>query len=244
MFCKNCGNQVPEGVAFCAACGTPVTAAPAAAAPAYAAAAAPAAAPAAPKSDKSALIKLIAVIAAAAIVLGLLIALLGGGSAKSVAKKYVKAEIEGDMKAAYSLMVGKMQKYVENEVYDDYEDELFEYMEEACDEEDINVKINNWNQYYKAYKKLTKAEMNEQYGKGYKVTIEVRDIEDIRNSELEEIQEGYDDDDLEDYVNPDKIKKGKKVTVKVIIDGKEDTTTEDVVVYVVKYKGKWKVADI
>ena len=25
MFCKNCGNQVPDGVAFCAACGTPLT---------------------------------------------------------------------------------------------------------------------------------------------------------------------------------------------------------------------------
>lgn len=196
------------------------------------------------KTDKKALIKLIAIIAAAAIVLGLMIALLAGSSAKSVAKKYVKAQIEGDTKAMYSLMVGKMQKYVENEVWDDYEDEMFEYMEEACDEEDIDVKIKNWNQYYKASKKLHKAQLNEQYGKGYKVTIEIREIEDLRNSELEEIQEGYDDEDLEDYVNPDKIKKGKKVTVKVIIDGKEDTTTKDVEVYVVKYGGSWKVADM
>lgn len=264
MFCKNCGNQIPDGVAFCAACGTPVSAAPAApAAPEVNYGYAPVApvAPAAPagnfftrlwagilafvasaKTDKKALIKLIAIIAAAAIVLGLMIALLAGSSAKSVAKKYVKAQIEGDRKAMYSLMVGKMQKYVENEVYDDSEDEMFDYMEEACDEEDIDVKVNNWNQYYKAAKKLNKARLNEEFGKGYKLTIEIREVENLRPSELEEIQEGYDDEDMEDYVNPDKIKKGKKITVKVIIDGKESTEADDVVVYVVKYGGSWKVA--
>lgn len=273
MFCKNCGNQIPDGVAFCAACGTPVTAAPAApvapVAPeaAYGYAAAAPAAPAAPagnafvafftrlwagikafvlsaKTDKNALIKLIAIICAAVIVLGLMIALLAGSSAKSVAKKYVKAQIEGDRKAMYGLMVGKMQKYMENEVWDDNEDEMFDYMEEACDEEDIDVKINNWNQYYKAAKKLNKAHLNEEFGKGYNVTIEIREVENLRPSELEEIQEGYDDEDLEDYVNPDKIKKGKKITVKVIIDGKESTEAEDVVVYVVKYGSSWKVASM
>ena len=28
MFCKNCGSQLPDGVAFCTACGTPVPVAP------------------------------------------------------------------------------------------------------------------------------------------------------------------------------------------------------------------------
>ena len=40
MFCKNCGSQVPDGIAFCAVCGTPVAGAEAA--PAAAEAAAPA----------------------------------------------------------------------------------------------------------------------------------------------------------------------------------------------------------
>lgn len=237
MFCKNCGNQIPDGVAFCAACGTAV--APAAPA-AEAAPAAPVAA--APKNNNT--IKLIAIVAVVAIVLGLLVGLLGGGSAKSVAKKYVEAQINGDTKAMYDLMAGKMQKYVEEEVMDDYKDEIFDYMEEQCDEMDIKAKVNNFNQYYAASKKLNAAQMKEQYGKGYKVKIEVREVENMRSSELEELQDAYDSDELEDYVNADKIKKGKIVTVKVIIDGKEDTTTEDVTVYVVKYKGKWKVADM
>lgn len=233
MFCKNCGNQIPDGVAFCAACGT-------AAAPA----AAPAAAAAAPKADKSGLIKLIAIVAAIAIVLGLFISLLGGGNPKSIAKKYVEASIEGDIKAQYGMMVGKMQKYVEEELMDDYKDEAFDYMEEQCDELDVKAKVNNFNQYYAASKKVAAAKMKEQYGKGYKVKIEVREVEEMRSSELEEVQEFYDNDEMEDFVNADKIKKGKIVTVKVIIDGKEDTQTYDRTVCVVKYKGKWKVADM
>lgn len=241
MFCKNCGNQIPDGVAFCAACGTAAAAEAPAAAPAPAANPAQAAV-AAIKSNST--VKLIAIVAAVAIVLGLFIGLLGGSNPKSVAKKYVEASINGDVKAQYSLMVGKMQKYIEKEVMDDYKDEAFDMMEERCEEADIDVKINNFNQYYKASKKLTKANLVEQYGKGYKVKIEVREVEDMRSSELEEIQDGYDVDELEDYVKANKIKKGKIVTVKVIIDGKEDTQTFDRTVYVVKYKGQWKVADM
>lgn len=240
MFCKNCGNQVPDGVAFCAACGTPVVAAPAAAAPVYAA---PAAAPAAPLGDKSKLVKLVAIIAAVAVVLGLFIALLGGGSPKSVAKKYVKAELEGDMKAAFSVMAGKMQKCYEKELMDEYKDEMFEMMEEQCDELDIKANIKNFNQYYKAVKKVTKAEMNEEFGKGYKVKIKIRSVDDLRSSEIEAIQEVYDNEMYEDYINADKIKKGKKVTVAVIIEGKESDDTDEIEVYVVKYKGKWKVVN-
>lgn len=237
MFCKNCGTEVQEGVSFCANCGTPVTAeAPVAAAPE-----APAAAP---KSVNSNLIRLIALAAAAVILIVGFVAILGGNSAKAVAKKYVKAQIEGDVKAAYGLMVGKMQKYVEEEVFDEYEDEMFDAMEEQCEEYDIKAKINNFNQYYSAAKKVNAAQMKEQYGKNYKVTIEIRDIENMRSSELEEIQEGYEDEDLEDYVKARKIKKGKIVTVKIIIDGKEDTQAYDKEIYVVKYGGQWKVADM
>ena len=238
MFCKNCGNQVPDGVAFCAACGTPVAAAPAPA-PVYAAPEVPAA----PQSDKSKLIKLVAIIAAVAVVLGLFIALLGGGSPKSVAKKYVEAELEGDMKAAFSVMAGKMQKCYEKEFMSEYKDEMFEMMEEQCEELDIKANIKNFNQYYKAAKKVTKAEMNEEYGKGYKVKIKIREVDDLRSSEIEAIQDMYDNEMYEDYIDANKIKKGKKVTVAVIIEGKESDDTEEIEVCVVKYKGKWKVIE-
>ncbi|MBR3778288.1 MAG: zinc-ribbon domain-containing protein [Clostridia bacterium] len=234
MFCKNCGNQIPEGVAFCAACGT---------------AAAPAAAPAAavaPKADKSGLIKLIAIVAAVAIVLGLLISLLGGGSPKSVAKDYIKASFEGDYKELYSLMPGKYQKYVEKELYDDddIQERLFENAEKEADELDIKVKVKNFNQFYNAQKKIAKAENKEVYGKNYKISVKVIDVKDMRSSELEAIQDRYDTDNFEDYVKADKIKKGKKVYVSVIIDGNEDNNSYVNAVYVVKYGGKWKVSHV
>lgn len=236
MFCKNCGSQVPEGIAFCAACGTPVAGAPAAAAPV-------AAAPAAPKANNSNLIKLIAVIAAAAIVLGLFIGLLGGGSPKSVAKKYILASLEGDTKAMLELRPGKMVKYFEEEAMEDDDDQeaLFEYYEEYADELDVDVKINNFNQYYKACKKIGKASNEEAYGKGYKFSVKVVDVKDMRNSDLEDIQDSFDTDEYEDYINPDKIKKGKKVYVKVTIDSDEAPESYIVTVKCVKYGGKWTV---
>lgn len=238
MFCKNCGNQVPDGVAFCAACGTAVAAAPAAAPAANPAQAAVAAV----KGNKT--VKLIAIVAVVAIVLGLIVGLLGGGNAKSVAKDYVKASLEGDLKEVYSLMPGKMQKYLEKEVYDDDEiqDQMFEGIEEQADELDINVKVKNFNQYYAATKKIAKAENKEAYGKNYKISIKVLETKDMRSSDLEAIQDRYDTDDFEDYINADKIKKGKKVYVSVIIDGNEDNDSYVRTVYVVKYKGQWKVA--
>lgn len=245
MFCKNCGAQVPEGVAFCASCGTPVATAPVAAAPVAAApvAANPAqAAVAAVKNNGT--IKLIAIVAAVAIVLGLLFSLLGGDSAKSVAKKYIKAEIEGDLKAQMSLCVGKMQKMFEKETDDDMVDLMFEGLEEQADELDIKAKVNNFNQFYNVGKKVTKAQNKETYGKNFKVTVEVRKVKDMRNKDIDAIQDAYDNDAYEDYVNVDKIKKGKIVTVKVIIDGKEDSVAYDRDVQVVKYKGQWKVVDI
>lgn len=236
MFCKNCGSQVPEGIAFCAACGTPVAGAPAAAAPAAAA----------PKADKSGLIKLVAIIAVIAVVLGLFIGLLGGSSPKSVAKKYVMASLEGDLKTQLNLQPGKYQKYYEEELYGDDDDaeKMFEYAEEYADELDVKVKIKNFNQYYKAMKKITKAEDEESLGKGYKYSVKVVEVKDMRNSDLEAIQDRYDNDEMEDYINPDKIKKGKKVYVKVDIDSDEAPDSYILTVYCVKYGGQWKVASV
>lgn len=250
MFCKNCGSQVPDGMAFCAACGTPVPAA----APAEAPAAAPAEAPAANPiesvkkmaGDKNGLIKLIAILAAVAIVIGLAVGLLAGGGAKGAAKKYLEASDKGDLKKIYSLSVGKYQKYIEEEVYkkDEAQEQLFESTEKAADELNIDVKVNNFSQYYKAKKKIAKANNEENYGKSYSLSIKVVDVKDMRNSELEAIQERYDNEAMEDYINPDKIKKGKKVYVRVFADGDKDTDSQIVTVYVVKYGSQWKVVTI
>lgn len=92
-FCHNCGNELPEGAAFCGVCGAPVSAAPQApvveaptapvfdepAAPVYETPVQEPVAPA-PKSKKPLIIAGIA--AAAVVVLVLLFALLGGSKPK------------------------------------------------------------------------------------------------------------------------------------------------------------------
>lgn len=87
MFCKNCGQQVPDGTAFCPSCGTKVEA-PAAAAPA-------ASAPAA--SAKSKLpVKLPVLIGAAAVVVlvvVIVVAALVSGGARGTLKKYLKTQL-------------------------------------------------------------------------------------------------------------------------------------------------------
>lgn len=269
MFCKNCGNQVPDGVAFCAACGTPVPVAapvqPAEAAYGYAPVA-PAAAPAAPanpsffavlwakirgfisfiataKTDKKALIALIAVIAAAATVITIIGGvLISGNSAKGVATKYVKAYLDGDIQKQLSLTAGKAKACFEANWED--EDDLFEVMEKDCDDADVDVSINNFKQFYKAGKKYTKAEKLETYKKILTTKVAVRKVEKMSNKELDAIRELVDDDSCEDYINPDKIKDGQFVVVKVYIDGKEHSFAGDVVVPVVKYGGSWKVLDV
>ena len=242
MFCKNCGSQVPDGMAFCAACGTPVPAAAPAEAPAAAPAANPIESVKKMAGDKQGLIKLIAILAAVAIVIGLAVGLLAGGGAKKVAKKYVAAQLESDMKAQFSLEAGKMRDLYEKECEDD--DDRFEAMEERCDEEDIDVKIKNYNQYYKAAKKLNEASMKEKYGKKYDVEIEVREVIDMKEKVVDAYRTLLENDACEDYIDADKIKKGKFVVVKVIVDGSESTDTEDVIVPVFKYKGSWKVINL
>ncbi|MBR3778287.1 MAG: hypothetical protein IKL13_01005 [Clostridia bacterium] len=187
-------------------------------------------------------VKLIAIGTAVVLLLGLVLILLGGGTPKSAAKKYVRAQIEGDAKAMYRVMAGKMQKYNEA-LFEDGKEEMFSATEEACKEMGIQVDIRNFNQYYKAGKQLSAAQLEDQYGKGYKLTVKVREIEDMSMADLKRMQERCTEEDLADYIRADKIKKGKCAIVDVIIEGTKETTTQNVRVYVVKYKGKWKVAN-
>lgn len=126
--------------------------------------------------DKGVSVKLIAIGTAVVLLLVLVLILLGGGTPKSAAKKYVRAQIEGDAKAMYRVMAGKMQKYNEA-LFEDGKEEMFSATEEACKEMDIQVDIRNFNQYYKAGKQLSAAQLEDQYGKGYKLTVKVRESE-------------------------------------------------------------------
>ena len=236
MFCKNCGSQVPDGIAFCAACGTPV---PGAAAPA--AVAAPAAAVAAPKKSKNNMIVLIAIIAAVAVLAGAVILIFSGGGAEGVAVDYVEAYLEGDIEKMLDLTAGEAQAFFE-ESWED-EDVLFEVLELNCEDaeaEGVN-NINDFKTAYDAYAKMQEAEDKEYYKEILTTKVDVRLTEAMSDKELKAICEIVDDDSCEDFINPDLITEGQFVVVKVYVDGEKESDAWDAVVPVVKYDGSWKV---
>ena len=192
--------------------------------------------------NKKRCVRLIAIVSAAVIlVTALLVILLGAGNPKTVAKKFVQAQLEGDALAMYRVMAGDMQQYNE-QLHKDDKEEMFTQTEEACAELGIEVTIDDFKQYYKAGRQLQTARWQDQYGADYKVTVKVREIEDMSAAALQEIQTRCGEADLAEYIRADKIKAGKYVVVDVIIEGDNETTTQNVRVYVVKYKSKWKVA--
>ena len=192
--------------------------------------------------NKKKSVRLIAIISAAVIlVTALLVILLGAGNPKTVAKRFVQAQLESDARAMYRVMAGDMQQYNE-ELHKDDKEEMFSQTEEACAELGIDVEINNFKQYYAAGRDLQAARWQDQYGEKYKVTVQVREIEDVSAAALLEIQARCSEADLAEYIRADKIKEGKYAVVDVTIEGDNETTTQNVRVCVVKYKGKWKVA--
>ena len=164
-------------------------------------------------------------------------------SAESAAESYVKATIEGDTKTLLSLMLGDYQAYFEEEVYGDKKDRnsLFEVYEEYAEELDLDVTIEDWNDYYSALKKIAAAQNEEEYGEGYSISYRVVETKKIRSSDLEDIQDKYDTDAYEDYIDVDLIEEGKKVYVRIFIDSDDSPEAYIYTVYVVKYDGKWKV---
>jgi hypothetical protein len=184
-------------------------------------------------------VKLIAILTAVAVLLGLLVSLLSGGI-RTVAKKYVMAQIEGDAKAMYRLMAGDMRGYSES-LYEKNKDEMFDAMEERCEDLGIRAKIRNFNQYYRFGKKASATQLEEQYHKGYQITLKVREVENMSYKEVDAFRANA-ATNMGDYIVANKIKDGKIVTVDVTIKGTTQTTEETVRVHLVKYKGKWKVA--
>ena len=240
MFCKNCGSQVPDGIAFCAACGTPVPGAAAPAAPA-----APTYAPAAPaapkKGGKNNLVVLIAIVAAVAIIAGACILIFSGGGAEGVAVDYIEARLEGDIEKMLDLTAGEAQAFFE-ESWED-EDDLFEVLELNCEDADAEgVKnINDFKTGYDAFAKMVEAENKEYYKEILSTDVAVRLTEAMSDKELKAICEIVDDDSCEDFIDPDLITEGQFVVVKIYVDGEKTSDAWDVCVPVVKYDGDWKV---
>ena len=270
MLCNKCGIELPDDATVCTQCGEVFEAAPAEETPAVEAPVVeetPASTPAAKagifekigafvakipllgkikflQTKTGILISAIAIFLVCAILFSTVAGILVYTSTpRAVAKRYAKVSMAGDRKTSMSLEAGKMKQYFQDR-YEEDEDKarLFENMEEACEEAGVRANINTFGQYYRAYKKLNKAEMKEEFGAIYFVSIKVTDVEKMTDSQLENIRRTYSNERYAEYINPARIRNGKRVHITITIRGIEDTESIDTVISMVKYKGKWRVA--
>ncbi len=235
MFCNNCGTQFPDGTAFCPNCGAPASG-PAPTAPVNDAPAA---------AGKKPLIAIIAcILAAVLLIVGLASCL--SNNPKAVAKKYVKATLEGNMSKAVSCsLINKkiMEKSLkaaakdEDMSFKEYLEERYEYLTDETD-----IKIKSVNDLIKAESKSQKESMKDKYGK-YSVSVKVTDAEKLDKDDLKKLKDNIKDSSYGKYIEKSKIKAAYEVEMEVKIKGKEDDDEETITLYVVKYGMSWKVWD-
>ena len=164
MFCGNCGTENPEGTQFCAGCGMDLGGG---------------------KKGKKAKVninlkdrKTLIGLGAGVLALILLLALLFGGGAKGVAKKYVKAVINAD----YAKIAKLYPKKVINEWKEDMDmdkDDWKDYLADASEELEDEYK-----------------DLEDDYGGKLKVTYEIKDSWKLnkKDDDFEDIQDYYDDE--------------------------------------------------
>ncbi|MBQ3202524.1 MAG: hypothetical protein IJB36_02645 [Clostridia bacterium] len=160
---------------------------------------------------------------------------------ESVAEKFVKAIEARDHASLFDLYACDYEAYMQDNTLEDYdsEEDFFEDISEMYDEE-----IDSWKDAYKAVLNRNKDQLEDKYGSDYKIKAKASDAVDLDEEELEEVKEDL--LDWDDYIDEDeveKIKDAKKITVDASISGEDGEDEGTVVVIVVKYDGKWKVAD-
>lgn len=179
--------------------------------------------------------KTIVLLAAAVVLIVVVVSIMSYLSPESTAERYVRAYTLDDLKTEQRINCYDSMALI----LADYEDEE-EFFEDWSDT--LDVDIENWNEFYRAFQADTEEELKDEYG-DYKLTVEATRTKDVSNSrmerdyssrmdKLEEDYEGFDRDDIRDM---------KEVTVKMKLEGEDYTERESYVVTLVKIHGLWKV---
>jgi hypothetical protein len=169
------------------------------------------------------------------------------------AEKYVKALVNGDIKAMskysavkskdlFDVMIEKMMKESEMK-----KSEVFENISDATGE-----KIKSFNDYCKILKKSAKEDLEDEYGKKYKIKVsavasEILE-EDIKYARLTAISKVYDSTGVivSDEINFSKIKECRNVTVSAYFYEAKNDFYSDVETFnflMARIGNKWYVLD-
>lgn len=177
------------------------------------------------------LVSVLVVVVLAVIVIS---SIVSGNSASGIAKKYLKANLSGDLKKADTYNLVSTEDGFEK-LAKEADKDLDEYLEE-------NLKCDSMKEYWSDREEDFADQLEEQYGKHVKVTIEkVKDVDEYTNSELKDFRES--NEELFDSfdMDVDKVKAVADVEIKAKVKGKDDSETNTVTLKLVKYKGRWKI---
>ena len=176
--------------------------------------------------------KTIAVILGVIVVIGVVCGVISYNSPASVARRYVKARYEFDDKVEDSVRVGG--KYYR---FGDMDEQ--EWLEEQSSQYDED--FSSMSDYYNYWKTERDEGLYDYYGE-YKITTRVSKEKDVRVGKLlddEVIAETLDMLDIDEG----RVKAAKLVTVKLHIDGEDDSDRMTFEVQLVRIGLAWKVID-
>ena len=164
------------------------------------------------------------------------------GDPEAIAEEFAVAMPEMDYVAIFDLCVFDFEQSLMDEILAEYgdEEELF-----ADATEEFEEAIKTWEDFYAVISREEKESLAEHFGSDYKIKTKVTGSLELDEDELEDTKD-YLLEDWSDYVNEDKvatISKGMDVYVKTTITGEKNEDVQTLIVTMVKYSGKWKVAD-
>lgn len=176
--------------------------------------------------------KTIAVILGVIVVIGVVCGVISYNSPASVARRYVKARYEYDYKIVDSTLVGGKYYWFG----DEDEQEWLEEQSNWYDEDFLSM-----SDYYNYVKTERDDTLYDEYGE-YKITTRVSKEKDVRVGKL------LDDDDIVETldtldIDEGRVKAAKLVTVKLHIDGEDDSDRWTLEVQLVRIGLAWKVID-
>lgn len=176
--------------------------------------------------------KTIAIILGVIVVIGVVCGVISYNSPASVARRYVKARYEYDYKLVDSTLVGGKYYWFG----DEDEQEWLEEQSSWYDED-----FSSMSDYYNYMKTERDEYLYDEYGE-YKITTRVSKEKDVRVGKL------LDDDDIVETldtldIDEGRVKAAKLVTVKLHIDGEDDSDRWTLEVQLVRIGLAWKVID-
>ena len=176
--------------------------------------------------------KTIAVILGVIVVIGVVCGVISYNSPASVAQRFAKTWCVSDYKVNDSTLVGGKYYWFG----DEDEQEWLEEKSSWYDED-----FSSMSDYYKYVKTEREEDLYDSYGE-YKITTRVSKEKDVRVGKL------LDDDDILDTldtldIDEGRVKAAKLVTVKLHIDGEDDSDRLTFEVQLVRIGLAWKVID-